>query len=553
MRVVSRLRDATRSPQRLWWFGVHVVKLALRGDLSTMLARMRAASPDATAYRLWLDARAEPLAVAPSVAPWREVRVDLADDAARSRLANRLATQLPGAQPDAPVVLLVGADIVPDASLAGHLAAALAAFPDAVAAYADYDHLDALGRRERPMFASAWDAEQAFECNPCGPLLALRDGPALAASERAPAGEAIAAAIAELAATPAARVLHVPGVLCHVTGETREGAAALRERHARRGVEAARRLGAAVAFDPARLPAVRFGVPPGATLSVIVPVRDHAELLRRCVASIPVAVDGRPVQIVVVDNGSTQVELAALCEKLARSRPLQVVAQPGPFNFAALCNAGAAQARGDVLLFLNNDARFAAPGDLAELVALAARPWTGAVGPWLAYEDGRVQSAGVLVGVNRTATSALAGFAPDDPVAVAWAASRRRASAVMGACLAVERCKFAAVGGFDERFAVSHNEVDLCLRLERAGFANVVTPYARVVHVEGASRGFEVEPDERARLGEEERQFLERWGRRAAATDPAHHPWLAREGSPFDFARGHVDAKPRLGWDGAND
>jgi len=553
MRVVSRLRDATRSPQRLWWFGVRVVRLALRGELPDMLARLNAASPDATAYRAWLASQDEPPVAAPDVAPWREVRVDLKDDAARARVSARLAASLPKAQRDVDAVLLVGADVVADACLADRLAAALASFPDAVVAYGDYDHLDAQGRRERPALAPAWDAEQAFERNPCGPLLLLRDGPALAASERAPAGEAISAAVAELAASPAARVLHVPGVLCHVIDGMQDASADWRLRHARRGVAAARRRGAVVEFDPAATPVVSFRVPPGTTLSVVVPVRDRAELLRRCVGSLPAAVDDRAVEIVVVDNGSTDPEVATLCEELARSWSLRVVAQAAPFNFAALCNAGAAQAQGDVLLFLNNDAHFASPDGVLELVALAARPWTGAAGPWLIYEDGRVQSAGVLVGVNRTATSALAGFAPDDPAAVAWAASRRRVSAVMGACLAVQRRKFTAVGGFDERFAVSHNEVDLCLRLERAGYANVVTPHARVVHVEGASRGYEVEPAERARLAEEERWFRERWEERITATDPAHHPWLAREGNPFAFASGRIGAPPRLGWSLGNE
>ena len=98
-----------------------------------------------------------------------------------------------------------------------------------------------------------------------------------------------------------------------------------------------------------------------------------------------------------------------------------------------------------------------------------------------------------------------------------------------GTSIAIQK-KFTAVGGFDERFAVSHNEVDLCLRLERAGFANVVTPYSRVEHVEGASRAFEVEPAERARLAEEEQLFRERWKERIAATDPAHHPAPGADG-----------------------
>lgn len=549
MRLVSRLRDAARSPRRLWWFGVRVVKLALRGELASALLRLRARSPDAAAYRAWLDTHAEAPVAASSAAPWRDIRIDLADEAARARVASRLAAAWPAPDASADAVLLVGADVEPAACFPGRMAAALAAFPDAQAAYADCDHLDARGRRERPALASAWDGEQAFERNPCGPLLLLRDGAPLAASGRAQAGEAISAAVAELAAAADARVLHVPGIACHALGTLPDASPEWRRRHARHGVEAARRRGAEVEFDADRAPAVRFRIPADATLSVVVPVRDSPELLRRCVASLPVALDDRAVELVVVDNGSTDPEVASLCRELARARGLRVVARPEPFNFAALCNAGAAEASGSVLLFLNNDARFASPDGVAELVALAARPWTGAAGPWLHYEDGRVQSAGVLVGVNRTATSALAGFAPADAAAVAWGASRRRVSAVMGACLAVERRKFTAVGGFDEGLAVSHNEVDLCLRLERAGYANVVSPYARVLHVEGASRGFEVEPAERARLADEERRFLSRFGRRVAVTDPAHHPWLAREGNPFGFAPGPREAGPRLGWD----
>ena len=95
-----------------------------------------------------------------------------------------------------------------------------------------------------------------------------------------------------------------------------------------------------------------------------------------------------------------------------------------------------------------------------------------------------MQSAGVLVGVNRVATSALAGYERDDPAVAAWCASPRRVRAVMGACMAVAKSRFLEVHGFDESFAVALNDVDLCLRLESAGHANVFTPRARVVHVE---------------------------------------------------------------------
>jgi GT2 family glycosyltransferase len=221
---------------------------------------------------------------------------------------------------------------------------------------------------------------------------------------------------------------------------------------------------------------------------------------------------------------------------------------PGEFNFPRLCNAGVAAAKGRVVVLLNNDTDAPEEDWLDELVSLAIRRGIGAVGPLMMYPNGFVQSAGVLLGVNRSATSALAGFDPDDAVARAWCASRRRVSAVVGACLAVERGKYFGVGGFDERFAVSHNEVDFCLRLEAAGFSNLFTPFASIVHEEGATRGFELMPVERERLASEEALFRARWGSLMGEIDPAHHPCLAREGNPVALAATVSDLRPRAGW-----
>ena len=204
-------------------------------------------------------------------------------------------------------------------------------------------------------------------------------------------------------------------------------------------------------------------------------------------------------------------------------------------------------AKGRVVVLLNNDT-VVTDGWLDELVALAVQPGVGAVGPLLVYPDGRLQSAGVLVGVNRTATSALAGFDPDDPAAVDWCSSRRRVSAVLGACIAIERERYLQAGGMDERLAVSHNEVDLGLRLDADGLANLFTPFARVVHDEGATRGFEVTREERARLDAEEHAFRERWARALASCDPAYHPALARTGAPFALGEVPQVLAPRAGW-----
>jgi GT2 family glycosyltransferase len=277
------------------------------------------------------------------------------------------------------------------------------------------------------------------------------------------------------------------------------------------------------------------------------PIRDRPELLTRSVDALLGAGFPAKADLIVVDNGSADPATAQLLQDLHKRLAVTVVRSPGPFNFPMLCNAGVARARGRIVVLLNNDTAVT-EGWLDELSALALRPRIGAVGPLLLYPDGRIQSAGVLGGVNRTATSAMEGFDRDDATARAWCASRRRITAVVGACLAVEREKYLSVGGMDERFAVSHNEVDFCLRLEATGLANVFTPFACVVHDEGATRGFELTTDEREQLMREEELFRTRWGERLAEVDPAHHPAFARDGSGFLLPPLACEAGPRAGW-----
>lgn len=281
--------------------------------------------------------------------------------------------------------------------------------------------------------------------------------------------------------------------------------------------------------------------------SIIIPAKDRPALLARCLGSILACGLPAGAQVIVVDNGSTDPGFATVLREQSGRLPLIVERVPAPFNFPMLCNAGVAVARGDVVVLLNNDT-IVQKGWLEELCAVAGEPGIGAVGPLLLYPDGLLQSAGVLLGVNRTATSALAGFAASDREARSWCASRRRVSAVLGACLAVGREQFLRVGGMDERFAISHNELDLCLRLEAAGCANVFTPFARVVHEEGATRGFEVTRAERERLAAEEALFRSRWGHLLQQVDPAHHPALARVGNPFRLAQRRIAMLPRSGW-----
>ncbi len=432
---------------------------------------------------------------------------------------------------------------------AGHALAEACRGAAARLVYADHDVEDERERPSWPVFKPAWDCPQILEHPYAGPLLAVHSALVRVIDEAPAAGGQWAALLDAASALPPEALVHVPRVVAHLSRkhDVVQARAVVRRAALPRLMSSAANRGEVLDADVERTPWIRYRVPRGGA-SIVIPTRDRRRLLARCIESLLRDGFGDENEIVVVDNGSRDPGVATLLEQAGRRAALKIVPMPGPFNFPVLCNAGVAAATRRVIVLLNNDTETVDATWLAELTSVAARSGVGAVGPLLLYPDGLVQSAGVLLGVNRTATSALAGYRPDDPTASAWCAARRRVSAVLGACLAVERDKYLGIGGMDERFAVSHNELDLCLRLEAAGFANVFTPFARVVHREGGTRGFDVSAIERQRLEREEALFRALWAQVLESVDPAHHPALARQGDPFALASGTPALRPRAGW-----
>ena len=201
--------------------------------------------------------------------------------------------------------------------------------------------------------------------------------------------------------------------------------------------------------------------------------------------------------------------------------------------------------------FLNNDTEIISPNWLTELCSLAVRKECGAVGPLLLHADGTIQHAGILMGLNGMADRPLVNVRPDHPKALDWCSTRRVVGGVLGACLAIERDKYQEVGGMDPRYAVSHNEVDLCLRLACAGYVSVFTPHVRLIHLESGTRGYDLTPSQRAKLTEESDRFSGQWGLRSKACDPAYHPNFKHNGNPFALAPDAPPCVPRTGWDAA--
>jgi O-antigen biosynthesis protein len=265
---------------------------------------------------------------------------------------------------------------------------------------------------------------------------------------------------------------------------------------------------------------------PEASVTIVMATRDNEDFLRRTISGILEKTRFAQLDLVIVDNGSTDPRALSLLQSAAKDERVTLLRAPGPFNFAALNNLGAAQARGDVIVFLNNDMEIIEPEWLRELAEPAIDPQVGAVGCKLLYPDGRIQHAGVVVGLGEGVGHFDAGLRDEEK---GWLGRNRilhEASAVTGACLAVERAKFEAVGGFDAvHFPVEFNDIDLCLRLEELGFATLWTPFARLVHFESASRGkatfrrLDTHAAERA-------YFRQRWADRLQ-DDPFFHPGLS--------------------------
>lgn len=286
---------------------------------------------------------------------------------------------------------------------------------------------------------------------------------------------------------------------------------------------------------PTHLPALPIAIahdlPP---LSVIVPTRNRVDLLRTCLDGVAAA-HYPQVDVIVMDNDSDDPETLAYLAALDPGRH-RVLRHSGAFNYSAINNRAAAQAQGRLLCLLNNDIEMTDPHWLAILATQALRPEVGAVGARLLYPDGRIQHAGVVIGVGNAAGHAHRFLSPDEEGYFYRHSLPQFTMAVTAACLVVERDKFMAVGGLNERdFAVAFNDVDLCLRLNQQGWQSLYEPRVTLIHHESVSRGLDRDPVGAARFAGELAALKRLW-QTDEIYDPYHHPQLSRASEQFAVA-----------------
>lgn len=264
------------------------------------------------------------------------------------------------------------------------------------------------------------------------------------------------------------------------------------------------------------------GTTPG--ISIIIPTRDRADLLRTCIMSIIQRSTYRNYEIIVVDNRSTEKETKVLFEELTENhRNIRVMEFDEDFNFSRLNNLASRIASGEHLLFLNNDTEVITPDWIESLLEHSQREEVACVGAKLLYPDTTIQHVGVVIGLCGPAEHVYKFSDARDIGYMGHFTSIRNYSAVTGACMMIKKRLFESLNGFDEEFPVGFGDIDLCLRAQSRGYLTVFTPFAELYHYESATRKKSWDRDNHP---EDTARFRERWKEILRKGDPYYNPNL---------------------------
>ncbi len=286
---------------------------------------------------------------------------------------------------------------------------------------------------------------------------------------------------------------------------------------------------------------IRYEIQGNPKISIVIANKDHEEDLRRCITSIYEKSTYDNWEIIVVENGSTEESIYRYYRELEgrRDGKVRIVKwqSDGPFNYSAVNNFGASFAAGEYILLLNNDTEVITVNWLEELLMYAQREDVGAVGAKLYYPDKTIQHAGVVLqlGAHRTAGHSHYKQPKQNLGYMGRLCYAQDVSAVTGACLLVKKALFDQVGGLDETFAISLNDVDFCLKLRELGYLNVFTPFAELYHYESASRGLDDNGEKAERYNRESEHFRTKWKEVLDAGDPYYNPNFSLDRSDFSL------------------
>lgn len=419
------------------------------------------------------------------------------------------------------------------------------------------------GKRHAPFFKPDWSPDTLLNCNYIGDTFLIKTELALKAAEAArsdgdgsgPAGLSYNESelrydfllrATELAAT----VKHIPVIVKHIADETASEEEIYAEytwqnqsqKYIKIRNDALKRRGYGIYYEKvferkdnsvinnnAINNIVIKSMNSRMSLSVIIPSKDHSDILKACLESIKrnyAYGPDRLLEIIIVDNGSSSAEGLKTEDYLRgypREIPVKYIYKKMDFNYSVMCNMGAEQAQGEYLLFLNDDIELTDDNTLERMYAYASLEHTGAVGAKLYYPgDTVIQHTGITVDPDCGPTHKLATYSDDKPYYYGRNVFNLNILAVTGACLMVSREKYFKCGGFNDKMSIGYNDVELCVRLYENGYFNIILNECILFHHESLSRGMDHVDDAKYKRLKDERQLLYDL-----------HPWIRQEGDPF--------------------
>ena len=313
----------------------------------------------------------------------------------------------------------------------------------------------------------------------------------------------------------AENIVHIPKILCHsmkaenlITEEQEKknweaGRKALEEHYRRAEVSATAELADKKGWYRSHL--TISGEP---MISVIIPSKDHINDLELCISSIEEKTTWKNYEIIIVENNSVEKETFVYYETLKNRYPnVRILTWKKEFNYSAINNFGVRHAKGDYLLFLNNDVKVINPDWLSEMLGVCQRPEVGAVGAKLIYPDNTIQHAGCVIGMGGIAGHMFVNMPAERTGYLHKASLLQDMSCVTAACMMMKKTVFLEAGGFTEELAVAFNDVDLCLKVRSHGHLIVYDPYVKLYHYESKSRGAE-DSEEKVRRFQSEIEYI---------------------------------------------
>jgi len=413
--------------------------------------------------------------------------------------------------------------------------------------YSDEDVVAPMGKFVRPYFKPEYSPEALLSCNYMGYIVAIKKSIILAIGGFRK--ELEAAKYHDLwlrCVEKTGKVCHIPKVLYHRRGlpcnaerdvisdqrKVADGVKAVTEACERRGISAAVSEGAY--FGTYRIRRNIIGNP---KVNIIIPFRDKPKYLKSCIDSILAKTSYKNFDILAVDNNSIEEETAALVREYELSgNKIAFIKYDGKFNYSKMNNYAVGLCAGEHIVLLNNDVEIITGDWLEELLAHSQRPEVGAVGAKLYYPDGKIQHAGVIIGMDGVAGHAHKNIDKHGSGYFHKGAITQNISAVTGACMMIKRKLYIDIGGLDDRYLpVAYSDTDLCLRLAEKGYKNIFTPYCELVHHESVSRGKIMMNHELKTLMQQIEYFKRRHKKILNEGDPYYSPNLPLNVENLDF------------------